>query len=237
MNKNLSKDQLIILRKFPINESDLLVVAFGRQHGKILIKVKGEKKIKSQFKGKMNIFNILNANIYDSGRSFTLTEAQLVQAGPDGTDLHFFQISQQISKILNQILQDQFPSSNIFQLVSEAIQNPHPNLLEIFLIKLLHIEGYISPVIPPDKLPEGKTLYFYIDKNGSINSTLDTQIDPANLIHPKIIKAINFIIKAPISTCCKLKLTQEETKQLQQTTKTLFQNNFHMELKPVSQII
>lgn len=237
MNTKLTKDQLIILRKFPINESDLLVVAFGRTHGKILIKVKGEKKIKSQFKGKMNIFNILNANIYDSGRSFTLTEAQLVKPGPDGTDLLNFQIIQQISKILNQILQDQFPSSNIFQLVSEIIQNPHPNLLEIFIIKLLHTEGYITPIQPPEKIPEGKTLYFYVDKNGSISSTFDTQIDPANLIPAKIIKAINFIIKAPVEMCCKLKLDQEETNQLQVTTKNLFQNNFHLELKPVAKII
>jgi DNA repair protein RecO len=237
MNKKLTKDQLIILRKFPINESDLLVVAFGRQHGKILIKVKGEKKIHSQFKGKMNIFNILNANIYDSGRSFTLTEAQLVKPGPDGTNLEYFQISQQISKILNQILQDQFPSSNIFQLVSETIQNPHQNLLEIFIIKLLHIEGYISPISPPEKIPEGKTLFFYVDKNGSINSTIDSQVDPNHLIPPKIIKAINFIIKAPIETCCKLKLTPEETEELQKTTKNLFQNNFQMELKPVTQIL
>jgi DNA repair protein RecO len=242
MSQQLTQDQLIILRKFPINESDMLIVAFGKKLGKILIKAKGEKKIKSQFKGKINVFNLLKTTIYDSGRSFTLTEANLIHPGPDGSNLESFQISQQISKILNQILPDQHPNNQLFQLITNIIQTQQSqinqsNLFEIFILKLLFIEGYITPVIPPEKIPEGKELYFYIDTNGSINSTLDPKVDSPNLIHPKLVKAINFFIKNPLSTCCKLKLNQEEKEALQLATKHLFQNNFQTELRIATQII
>lgn len=242
MSQQLTQDELIILRKFPINESDLLIVAFGKKLGKILIKAKGEKKIKSQFKGKVNIFNLLNATIYDSGRSFTLTEANLIQAGPDGSNLQKFQISQQIAKILNQIIPDQHPNHQMFQLISNIIQTQQTdqdqsNLFEIFILKLLYLEGYITPVSPPEKIPEGKELYFYVDNNGSINSTLDPRVDSQNLIHPKLIKAINFYIKTPVQSCCKLKLTEEEKSALQLATKHLFQNNFQTELRIITKVI
>ncbi len=237
MSQKLTNDQLIILRKFPINESDLLIVVFGKQLGKILIKAKGERKTKSQFKGKINIFNHLNATIYDSGRSFTLTEANLITPGPDGTNLFQFQSFQQISKILNQILQDQHPQPQIFELLTQLTQLESEQLLEIFIIKLLYLEGHIYPVQPPEKIPEGKSLYFYIDKNGSINSTLDTQVDPNNLIPPKIIKAINFYLKAPIQTCSKLKLSQEEQEELHKTVKNLYQNNLNLELKSIPKLV
>lgn len=236
MSKQLTQDQIIILRKFPINESDQLLVVFGKQLGKILIKVKGEKKIKSQFKGKINIFNLLNASIYDSGRSYTMTEAHLTQAGPDGSNLLNFQTSQHISKLLNQLLQDKHQNQQIFHLLSNCIQalsNPEnqPNIFQSFIIKYLYLEGHISPIQPPKELPEGSTLYFYIDNQGSINSTISPKVETNQLIPAKIIKVINFFIKNPIQTCTRLKLSSEEQEFLDETIKSLFQNNLHLELK------
>jgi recombinational DNA repair protein (RecF pathway) len=55
MQRKQLKDDLIILKRFTINENDILVNAFGRFSGKIQLKAKGSKKILSKFTGRLDI--------------------------------------------------------------------------------------------------------------------------------------------------------------------------------------
>jgi DNA repair protein RecO len=77
-NKHI-KDEIIILKSVTIEEHDSLVNVFARMHGKIMIKAKGSKKITSKFTGRLEPLSLISAEIYDSGRSFTLTGIRKIQ--------------------------------------------------------------------------------------------------------------------------------------------------------------
>lgn len=226
------QDQAIVLRKFPINESDLLLVLFCKEQGKILAKAKGAKKINSKFKSKLQIFNIINVEIYNSGRSFTLTEAKNISTGPNGEDLKSFQNSQEICRLLNSLLPDQNPSSKIYELTSniQKISKSETCLL-LFLIKFLYLEGFIRKTSPPDKLPPNTFLGFYIDDNGEIKSTTNSTLPESSYISAQTIKVINFYIQTPIMSCQKLKLSQENIDQALIATQKIFKNALNTNLK------
>lgn len=229
------QDQLIILRKFPINESDLLIVGLTKTHGKILVKVKGEKKLNSQFKGKINIFNLLSVQIYDSGKSLTLTEANLIATGPDGTDLSAFHFTQEICKLLNSLLPDSSPTPDIFDFIASIIKSintcPCNNLIYFFITNFLHLEGYLSPIKPPENITKLQQLFFYVDSSGNILPTTDPHFENPFLFTPNTIKVINFFLKSNFQTSSKLNLSEESQEELTQCLKQIYQNNIHSELR------
>ena len=227
-------DEIVILRKFPINESDLLLVVLSKHHGKLLLKVKGERKINSQFKGKINIFNHLSTQIYNSSRTLTLTEANLLNCGPDGTNLKSFSQSQDICKIINSILPDNTPTPEIFDLLVEVIQNINSQDTDqihmYFLTKFLQIEGYLSPIIPPENLHKISNLNFTVTESGSIIPTTEKHFDNPFLFGINTIKAVNFFLKNNLPTCQKLKISEQDQENIYTCLKQIFQNSFHTKL-------
>lgn len=225
-------DQAILLRKFPINESDLLLVLFCKENGKILAKAKGAKKLNSKFKGKLEIFNIINIELYNSGRSYTLTEAKNISTGPDGQDLTAFQNSQHICRILNSLLPDQNPTPNLFNLTQDiqTIIQSESSLL-LFLIKFLYLEGYIKKTQPPTEVPPNTFIGFYIDENGEIKATTNSTLPESSYIAPQVVKILNFYIQNPTKNCTKLKLQKEHISQSLQSIERIFQNALNTNLR------
>jgi DNA repair protein RecO len=148
MEQKHFKDDLVILKKFTINENDLLVNAFGRFSGKIQLKAKGSKKILSKFTGRLEPMSIIQAEIYNSGRSFTLTNANLKICPSIDTSLANFNLSQKICYTLNKLLPFEEPNPSLFSLiesVGQAIINKEPeSKTEIFfLTKFLDLAGLL----------------------------------------------------------------------------------------------
>lgn len=142
------KDDLIILKKFSINENDLLINAFGRFSGKIQLKAKGGKKILSKFTGRLEPLSIIQAEIYNSGKAFTLTNANLKLSSAIGTNLANFNLSQRICYLLNKLLPFEEPNPQLFNLTQKAaesvLSNNLPNKIEIyFLTKFLDLAGHL----------------------------------------------------------------------------------------------
>jgi len=117
------KDDLIVLKRFCINENDLLVSCFGKLSGKIQIKAKGSKKILSKFTGRLEPLNLIQAEIYNSGKSYTLTTAQLKWDNLFQSDLNTFNLSQKICLILNQNIPFEEPHPELFMLVENLIKS------------------------------------------------------------------------------------------------------------------
>lgn len=226
------QDQAILLRKFPINESDLLLVLFCKQNGKILAKAKGAKKLNSKFKGKLETFNIINIELYNSGRSYTLTEAKNISIGPNGQDLTAFQNSQHVCRILNSLLPDQNPTPNLFSLTKDiqSIIQSKTSLL-LFLIKFLYIEGYIKKTQPPTDIPPNTFIGFYIDENGEIKATTNSTLPESSYIPSQVVKILNFYIQNPTTNCTKLKLQQDQINQALSSIERIFQNALNTNLR------
>jgi DNA repair protein RecO len=148
MQRKQLKDDLIILKRFTINENDILVNAFGRFSGKIQLKAKGSKKILSKFTGRLEPLSIISAEIYDSGKSYTLTTANLKFCPIQESNYQAFELSQKICGILNRFLPFEEPNAKIFHLIERIAEQytstQNINKTEIFfLTKFLEFSGFL----------------------------------------------------------------------------------------------
>lgn len=148
MQRKQFKDHLIILKRFTVNENDLLLTAFGRFTGKIQIKAKGSKKILSKFTGRLEPFSIIEAEIYNSGKSYTLTTANLKFCPIENSfNYQNYELSQKICQILNKVLPFEESNPAIFNLietVTKQFNNQNINKTELFfLTKFLDFSGFL----------------------------------------------------------------------------------------------
>jgi DNA repair protein RecO len=152
MQQKHFKDDVIILKKFSINENDILVNAFGRFSGKIQFKAKGAKKILSKFTGRLEPLSIIQAELYNSGKSLTLTNANLKLNSSLGTNLSNFNFSQKMCYLLNKLVPFEEANVNLFNL----IENVAINILEsnccsktefFFLTKFIDLAGHLPSFI------------------------------------------------------------------------------------------
>lgn len=143
------KDDLIILKRFCINENDLLVTAFGRMSGKIQLKAKGSKKLLSKFTGRLEPLNLIQAEIYNSGKSYTLTTSHLKCDNLFQSDLATFNLSQKICLILNKNIPFEEAHPELFSLLENLIKslsninNCRLKTELFFLTKFLKLTGIL----------------------------------------------------------------------------------------------
>jgi DNA repair protein RecO len=149
MHKKHIKDELIILKRFPINESDLLIIAFGKHCGKITLKAKGSKKINSKFTGKLEPLSLINAEIYFSGKSFTLTNAINLCDPPLAENIETFNTSQKICSVLVRTLPNEEAHIELFNELKEIIQilisqKKSSEALTIFYALYIKLTGHLA---------------------------------------------------------------------------------------------
>jgi DNA repair protein RecO len=182
MYKKYFKDDLIILKRFTINENDILVNAFGRFSGKIQLKAKGGKNILSKFTGRLEPLSIIQAEIYNSGKSLTLTNAHLKYNILDTPNFQTFELSQKICLLLNKTLPYNEASPDLFRLIeniTESIQNklPHFKTEIFFLTKFLDITGLLPNFLYCHKCQCKFTQSPYL-QDGQLNCPNCTQQNP-----------------------------------------------------------
>ena len=146
MEKKHYKDHLIIIRRFVINENDLLLTCYSYLFGKCLVKANGSKRILSKYIGKMEPLSVIQAEIYNSGKSLTLTNATLELAGPMAPSLQTFTVAQKICKIIIENIEFNERNQKIFKLLYECIielnNDQKPEIVwQYFKTKFLQFNG------------------------------------------------------------------------------------------------
>jgi DNA repair protein RecO len=205
MHRKHIKDELLILRRFAVNENDLLISAFGKNLGKINLKAKGSKRINSQFTGKLEPLSIIKTEIYFSGKSYTLTNATSLINPPIDQDLKTFATSQKICGMLLRTLPNEEPNQALFEYIKELIPLLSNNtkgeeLLTIFYIKYMDITGHLPNTQFHDEL-----------KN----------------LSQEAIKVIKFYSQTRPNDSIKLVLPQNTRKELNTHLEAMFQEYFY----------
>lgn len=208
MHRKNIKDELIILRRQTVNENDVLLTAFGKHLGKIFMKARGSKKITSRFTGRLEILSCINAELYFSGKSYTLTNATIIHEPPIGLNLKNFQITHNICKFLNQTLAIEDPNQTIFHLIQITTQflrteHKEDEIQLFFYLKYLQLNGHLAEI---------KELY-----------------NQSNTAKTNSLKALRFFTENnELSQCLKLKLPEENKQELQKIVHKLLQNSFEI---------
>lgn len=164
------KDKLIILKKTPYQDENLIVNAFGYELGQISFKVRNSNKITSFKKANLNELNIIEAKLYLSSKYYSLTESKVLNYFNDKLDFKSLIYKDLLCDFLSKNLQDtDHQSFNLVEFINSQ-KNINFKLYIIFICKFLENHGLISD---HEQLP--KTLRYYL--NSTIQNCLKLQLD------------------------------------------------------------
>jgi len=209
------KDEIIVLRRININENDLLILAFGKYLGNVTLKAKGSKKITSRFTGQLEPLSHLRAEIYNSGKSLTLTNSQLLTPAPIDSDYANLMLGQNLCKFLLQNIPKEDPNLNLFNLLLLTnhflkLKYNTQNFTLFFLIKFLDLSGYLGNLKQCHSCQTkfNTNIFLNHDSHLCCQNCLPPQ-EPSIPLSLQSLKLINFLQLSPdFQNCLKVKIPQ-----------------------------
>ncbi|WP_298347508.1 DNA repair protein RecO [Ferrimicrobium sp.] len=141
-------DRAVVIRTWPLGESDRIVTLFTREHGKVRAVAKGVRGAKSRISGLIQPTSELDLLLYRGRELDVIQQASLVQAhlarvrvdpGRFGSALEWLEA-------IDSLTLDRHPDPVVYELMNRGLRlmgdEPGPFLLGALLVRLLDIEGY-----------------------------------------------------------------------------------------------
>ena len=139
----------LVLRVFPLTETSLIVHWLSPEAGRIGTVVKGARRPKSPFRGKLDLFHLAEFSFRRSRRSdlHTLREVALLDTFPHlRTDVELLDCLARAAKLLNCATEEQTPLPAEFDLMLELVRRLDGGgagefWLSVFEVKFLASQG------------------------------------------------------------------------------------------------
>ncbi len=150
-------DRAIVLRKYRLTESSLIVELLTEHHGKLRAVAKGALKQRNRFAGVLDLFYLLEVKAVSSRRSelYALADAVLVEPWRGiGASYKKTAVASYFVRLLSQSLADEAPVGEVFQLVYKALDflsanTPSQSVVERFEVRLAELLGLPGAGEPP----------------------------------------------------------------------------------------
>ena len=152
----------IVLRVYPLTETSLIAHWITREYGRVSTVAKGARRMKSPFRGKLDLFFLADFSFRRSRHSdlHTLKEVRLINMHPDlRRDLKHLEQASYCGSLLDMALEPHFPMPEAFELLHSLLswlskEPARPMTVFTFEIKLLGILGF-EPPLDQSPLNEG----------------------------------------------------------------------------------
>ncbi|MDX1689962.1 MAG: DNA repair protein RecO [Acidimicrobiia bacterium] len=148
----LRHDQGIVLRSFPLGESDRIVVLLSPNHGKVRAVAKGVRKTKSRFGGRLEPFTHVDLVLYEGRNLDTITQASVIEAYPRlRGDLDRVLPAGTMVEVVDAVTQEAESAVRAFLLLRRGLDvleaaPPHPDLVASFLLQMADVVG-VAPAL------------------------------------------------------------------------------------------
>lgn len=130
----------IILSRINYKETDKIVILFSKELGKILLKAKGAKSIKSHRLSHFEPLNLISVLVYES----VLTETKIIETFLKiKADLGTLGLGFYVCEVLNRILPEHEPHKKTFEKLLILLQDLNEKSLKNFLVEMLWDMGYL----------------------------------------------------------------------------------------------
>ncbi|MEJ2108851.1 MAG: DNA repair protein RecO [Acidobacteriota bacterium] len=158
---SIYEDEAIVLRQYPLADSDSIVVSIGPQLGKIRTVAQGIKKPKSRLAGCLEPMNHIRLSLYlregkDLGR---IQHAELIHSysGRIGSLNHILALSY-FTEIVHVLVQDNQPNPTLFRLLLASLKAgekrvPILPLIRYFEVWCLKINGSYKVTFTSERKP------------------------------------------------------------------------------------
>jgi DNA repair protein RecO (recombination protein O) len=148
----LRHDQGIVLRSFPLGESDRIVVLLSPNHGKLRAVAKGIRKTKSRFGGRLEPFSHVDLVVYEGRSLDTITQVSVIEAFPRlRADLDRVLAAGTMVEAIDAVAQEAESAVRAFLLLQRGLRaledGPrHPDVVTAFLLRLADVVG-VAPAL------------------------------------------------------------------------------------------
>lgn len=141
-------DRAVVIRTWPLGESDRIVNLFTLGHGKLRAVAKGVRGPKSRISGLVQPTSELDLLLYRGRELDVIQQASLLQANMAraGVDPSQFGAALEWLEAIDSLTLDRHPNPTVYALMIRGLammlDEPRPTLLGALLLRLLEIEGY-----------------------------------------------------------------------------------------------
>ena len=151
------KSEGIIINRLTLRDADRLLTILTPDHGKVICYARGVHRIKSSRLTKLNIFSRIKFELVLKKDRKILTHVDLLSSyRHNKTDLHNIKRMFQIGELINELMPEDEPSPEVYDLLDTALTHLNrfatPEYLYRFKLKLLHLLGYAKPNLQPETL-------------------------------------------------------------------------------------
>lgn len=145
---SLYKDEAVVLRTMRLGEADRIVTLVGRNNGKIRAVVKGVRRTKSRYGGRLEPFSYVSLVIW-KGKSdlHTITQAEVLDPfRAVKEDLDRLNLGSVMLEACDRVAQESEDSTRVLNLLVESLRrlsaDGSPMVLAAFLLQLCGIAGF-----------------------------------------------------------------------------------------------
>lgn len=145
---SLYKDEAVVLRTMRLGEADRIVTLVGRNNGKIRAVVKGVRRTKSRYGGRLEPFSYVSLVIW-KGKSdlHTITQAEVLDPFRGvKEDLDRLNLGSVMLEACDRVAQESEDSARVLNLLVESLRrlsaDGSPMVLAAFLLQLCGIAGF-----------------------------------------------------------------------------------------------
>ena len=147
--------EAIMLRTYDVGEADRFCVLLTRERGRLAARARGVRKLTSRIGGGLLPLCRTKVDLHEGGTGFVITGVHSMRSAVPHTIDEFLQAEQGI-ELLMQLLEDDDPSPELFDLTEEFLEEctrETPSMLLPFTVRLLFLLGLL-PHIPRKALAE-----------------------------------------------------------------------------------
>lgn len=145
---SLYKDEAVVLRTMRLGEADRIITLVGRNNGKIRAVVKGVRRTKSRYGGRLEPFSYVSLVIW-KGKSdlHTITQAEVLDPfRAVKEDLDRLNLGSVMLEACDRVAQESEDSARVLNLLVESLRrlsaDGSPMVLAAFLLQLCGIAGF-----------------------------------------------------------------------------------------------
>jgi DNA repair protein RecO (recombination protein O) len=174
----LLTSEAVVLRTYPLGNSDKIVVVYTRNHGKLRGVAKGARRIKNRFMGRLEPFNWIEMVCFEKENRdlVSIDKIELLKSfSSQVRDYRCFLQLNYLAELMFETTPDREPNDCLFRLllmVLAEMQNPLRSDLAQLYFEVWHMK--ISGLFPPSKscyhcavpLLNGQQVFFSSRMNG-----------------------------------------------------------------------
>ena len=145
---SLYKDEAVVLRTMRLGEADRIVTLVGRNNGKIRAVVKGVRRTKSRYGGRLEPFSYVSLVIWKSKSDLhTITQVEVLDPFRGvKEDLDRLNLGSVMLEACDRVAQESEDSARVLNLLVESLRrlsaDGSPMVLAAFLLQLCGIAGF-----------------------------------------------------------------------------------------------